>query len=328
MLKYREAPDWWYLVLFVIIFALGLTSCLAWETHLPWWGFVVSQIIAIVFVIPVGMIQAVTNIQIGLNVITEFIVGYMLPGRPIAMMMFKMFGYISMSQALAFCQDLKLAHYLKIPPRTVFWAQVVATFWTSVVQIAVMNWALGNIDNVCQSDQKDNYTCPNAEVFYTASVLWGLIGPARVFGPNSPVYNQTMWFFLLGALLPAAIYLVARFYPRSGARYLVAPVIFGGTGLIPPATTLNYGAWAIVGYIFNKLIKDKYNGWWSRYNYILSAALDSGLFIALIIIFFALQVDNKVKPNWWGNNIINTVGDGNAIVQKVLTNGTFGPKTW
>jgi len=274
------------------------------------------------------MIQAVTNIQIGLNVITEFIIGYMLPGRPLAMMMFKMFGYISMSQALAFCQDLKLAHYLKIPPRTVFWAQVVATFWTSIVQIAVMNWALGNIDNVCAIDQKDKYTCPNAEVFYTASILWGLIGPARVFGPNSPVYNQTMWFFLLGALLPAVIYAVARYYPRSGAKYLVAPVIFGGTGLIPPATTLNYGSWAIIGYIFNKLIKDRYIGWWSRYNYILSAALDSGLFIALIVIFFALQVDNKKQPDWWGNTIINSVGDGQAIVQKVLTNETFGPKTW
>jgi len=93
-------------------------------------AFLVSQIIATAFVIPVGMIQAVTNIQIGLNVITEFIVGYMLPGRPLAMMMFKMFGYITMSQALAFASDLKLAHYLKIPPRTIFWAQVVATAWT------------------------------------------------------------------------------------------------------------------------------------------------------------------------------------------------------
>jgi hypothetical protein len=30
----------------------------------------------------------VTNQQTGLNIITEMIVGYMLPGKPIAMMMF------------------------------------------------------------------------------------------------------------------------------------------------------------------------------------------------------------------------------------------------
>jgi hypothetical protein len=50
---------------------------------------IVALIIAAVWLIPVGMIQATTNIQIGLNVITEFLIGYMLPGRPMGMMMFK-----------------------------------------------------------------------------------------------------------------------------------------------------------------------------------------------------------------------------------------------
>ena len=38
------------------------------------------------------MIQAITNQQIGLNVIAELIIGYALPGRPLAMMMFKTWG--------------------------------------------------------------------------------------------------------------------------------------------------------------------------------------------------------------------------------------------
>ena len=45
--------------------------------------------LALFYVIPIGMIQAIANQQIGLNVITELIVGYALPGKPIAMMMFK-----------------------------------------------------------------------------------------------------------------------------------------------------------------------------------------------------------------------------------------------
>lgn len=44
---------------------------------------------AFVYFIPIGMIQAITNQQVGLNVVTELIIGYALPGRPIAMMMFK-----------------------------------------------------------------------------------------------------------------------------------------------------------------------------------------------------------------------------------------------
>jgi hypothetical protein len=60
----------------------------------------------------------------GLNIITEYIMGYLYPGRPVANMCFKVYGYISMSQALTFLQDFKLGHYMKIPPRTMFMAQV------------------------------------------------------------------------------------------------------------------------------------------------------------------------------------------------------------
>ena len=73
------------------------------------------QIVAFVYIIPIGIIQAITNQQVGLNVITELIIGYALPGKPIAMMMFKTWGYITMSQALLFTSDFKLGHYMKIP---------------------------------------------------------------------------------------------------------------------------------------------------------------------------------------------------------------------
>ena len=54
------------------------------------------------------MIQAITNQQIGLNVITELVVGYALPGKPVAMMIFKTFGYI-VSHLFIFIFDTGLA---------------------------------------------------------------------------------------------------------------------------------------------------------------------------------------------------------------------------
>lgn len=127
------------------------------------------------------------------------------PGRPIAMMMFKTYGYITMAQALGFIQDLKLGHYMKVPPRTMFKAQVVATVWSCIIQIAVMNWALANIDGICETGQPDHYSCPGGHVFYTASVIWGLIGPARIFSPGA-VYQDLMctwkkpWILILISL--------------------------------------------------------------------------------------------------------------------------------
>jgi len=57
-------------------------------------------------------------------VITELIIGYLYPGKPLANVAFKTYGYISMSQALAFLGDFKLGHYMKIPPKSMFIVQV------------------------------------------------------------------------------------------------------------------------------------------------------------------------------------------------------------
>jgi OPT family small oligopeptide transporter len=108
MLKYPEAPMWWYLVLFALMLALSLVVVLAWATEFAWWAFLISIIFATVMTLPVGIIHAITNQHISLNVITEFIMGYMQPGKPIALMMFKTYGNVTVKQSVHFIQDLKL----------------------------------------------------------------------------------------------------------------------------------------------------------------------------------------------------------------------------
>ena len=63
-----------------------------------------------------------------LNVISEYIIGYLYPGYPVANICFKVYGYISLKQGIAFLQDFKLGHYMKIPPRAMFMAQVSILF--------------------------------------------------------------------------------------------------------------------------------------------------------------------------------------------------------
>ncbi|KAG6330038.1 hypothetical protein ID866_9050, partial [Astraeus odoratus] len=120
MSRYKQVPDWWYLLIFVITFTIGIITIEVWNTELPVWAFCLALAIALVYAVPIGMIVAITNQPIGLNVITELIIGYALPGRPIAMMMFKTWGFMSMYQSLIFASDLKLSHYMKVPPRTMF----------------------------------------------------------------------------------------------------------------------------------------------------------------------------------------------------------------
>lgn len=94
MSQYRQVPDWWYICIFLTMFVFGVIGIELYSTEMPVWAFVLALAIAFVYTIPIGIIQAVTNQQIGLNVITELIIGYLLPGRPLAMMLFKTWGYI------------------------------------------------------------------------------------------------------------------------------------------------------------------------------------------------------------------------------------------
>jgi OPT family oligopeptide transporter len=126
---------------------------------------------AFIFTVPIGVIQAMTNQQVGLNVITELIVGYILPGRPIAMMLFKTWGYVTMMQAFQFTGDFKLGHYMKIPHRPMFLCQIVATVVSGTVQLAVQAWMFSNIKDLCSVDQPDGFTCPFTTVFGTASII-------------------------------------------------------------------------------------------------------------------------------------------------------------
>jgi hypothetical protein len=124
-----------------------------------------------VYTIPIGITAAITNQLVNLNVVTELIASYLLPGRPIAVMMFKTWGYTSLFQALSITAYFKLGHYMKIPPRPMFFGQVVAAIVAATAQLAVQAWLFSNVEGICIPTQKDGFTCPSTMVFGYASII-------------------------------------------------------------------------------------------------------------------------------------------------------------
>jgi OPT family small oligopeptide transporter len=84
MSKYKEAPTWWYMGLFGVMMVLSFGTVLSFNTELTWWAFLLAIFISTAFALPIGIIQAISNQQIGLNVLTEFLFGYLQPGKPLA----------------------------------------------------------------------------------------------------------------------------------------------------------------------------------------------------------------------------------------------------
>jgi hypothetical protein len=59
---------------------------------------------------------------------------------------------ISASQAVTFSGNLKLGHYMKIPPRIMFAAQTLAAVISCFVVTAVQNTMFSNIVDICSPD--------------------------------------------------------------------------------------------------------------------------------------------------------------------------------
>lgn len=184
MRKYKQLPEWWFTIILLINIIATVFVCEYYKNQLqlPWWGVLLACGLAFFFTLPIGVITATTNQTPGLNVITEYIMGYLYPGYPVANMCFKVYGYISMKQGLTFLQDLKLGHYMKIPPRAMFVAQVVGTLISAFAHLGTAWWLMDSVPYICNRallPQGSPWTCPADHVFYDASVVWGLIGSQK-----------------------------------------------------------------------------------------------------------------------------------------------------
>uniref|UniRef100_A0A803MC92 Oligopeptide transporter 4 n=2 Tax=Chenopodium quinoa TaxID=63459 RepID=A0A803MC92_CHEQI len=306
MKKYKDVPSSWFYLLLGLTVAISflLSIFLKDQVQIPWWALLFACGLAFIFTLPISIITATTNMEPGLNIVTEYIMGIILPGKPIANVCFKVYGYMSMSQAISFLSDFKLGHYMKIPPRSMFLVQLIGTILAGTINIAVAWWLLNSIHNICQDNllpPNSPWTCPGDRVFFDASVIWGLAGPKRIFGDLGP-YKALNWFFLGGALGPIIVWLLHKAFPKQSWILLInLPILFSATSSMPPATTLNYNAWIVVGTIFNLIIFRYRKLWWQRYNYILSAALDAGVAFMGVLLYLALVMEDK-NLTWWGTN--------------------------
>lgn len=325
MRSYKEAPLWWYALLVVACVATMLAMVLHFPTGLNVGYMFLGIVISAAMMVPIALIYATTSMLIGLNVIAEFMIGYMQPGRPLAMMLFKTIVYYTNYMAISFAQSMKLGHYVKLNPVVLFWVQLVGGVIGGLSQLAVNSWVTSSIDNICEPDQELGYTCASTRTFFVSSIIWGLIGPQRHF----KIYYSLLSFFAIGAALPLLSWLWLKKWPRSAVRYIHWPVFFSAAGMLPPATPFNYNLWLLVGLIFAYWVRRNWFSWWAKYNYTLSAALDLSVAVGQALILAVIQGRNISAPQWWGTKGAYDTADARSEPLVSLEPGQwFGPSKW
>lgn len=80
MARYRETPETWYMLTLVIAIAFGCAGVAGWDTYTSPAVVFFGLALCALFVIPVGMVKAMTGIEVTLNVLAEFIGGSWVAG--------------------------------------------------------------------------------------------------------------------------------------------------------------------------------------------------------------------------------------------------------
>ena len=62
--NYKQVPQWWFYIFLVLMLALAIVACKGFgkQLQLPWWGLLLACGIALFFTLPIGIIQATTNV--------------------------------------------------------------------------------------------------------------------------------------------------------------------------------------------------------------------------------------------------------------------------
>lgn len=332
MRRYDEVPANWYICTFVICLAVALYVVQTNDVGLPWYGLLLALCICALFFVPMGIINAIANQNASTALLCQLICGAVFPGRPIANMVFLTYGYIGGMQGIRFAADMKIGTYMKIPPRLLFKVQLVATCVGSLTQVGVLNFLFAKIPKICQTDAPNGLTCPIARIHFNSSIIWGLVGPRRLFGRGAP-YHILMYAFPIGAILPVPFYLLSR---RRGKRsdslwnFINVPVMLSSMTWIPPAGGLNFSSWAFVGFLSNFVLKRKRPDLWQRYNFVASAALDMSLAVALVVGFFAFVYTGyldkyRLEIGGWFRETCDWRGCPRL---QVPPGKTFGRETW
>ncbi|KAJ7475997.1 OPT oligopeptide transporter protein-domain-containing protein [Mycena latifolia] len=304
MLKYPDAPNSWYIATLLISIIISLVIIYKTDSTLPWWGLFIALILATISIVFFGSLYAITGLQFIIQPFVQMIGGFIHPGKPVANMFFVLYSYNSVTQAQLLLRDLKIAQYTKLPPRAAFTAQISGTLFGAVLNFVLMNSIIDNQRPILLSVEGTNiWSGQQPQQYNSQAVAWGGLSH-QLFAINQR-YQWVAWAYVVGLFVPVPFWVVYRFWPKLRTDYLYTPVVCYYIGWLCVGINSSIFSYFSIAYLSQWWLRTRYPRWFTKYNYILAAALDGGTQVMVFILSFAVQGASgnaHLFPQWWGAN--------------------------
>jgi len=206
---------------------------------------------------------------------------------------------------VGFSSDLKMGQYLKIPPRSMFiaqlWGTIIGAVVNYVVMISITEAHRGLLLNPTGNGVWSGQTIQS---FNSDAVTWSLT--KQLYGPSGPYFVIPMGIFI-GFATIVVHWFVNKRWPYIGpvrVDRVILPLIFQYSAWLYAGVNSVVTSSIAVGLVSQLWLRRYHPGWYRKYNYILGGALDSGAQVTIFILSFAVFGASGVSrqfPKWTGN---------------------------
>ncbi len=297
---YPDVPDWWFFIVsvlaFIVIIVVGEVSSI-----IPWYKTLFSLIVPIVLVLPFAMVASITGQSIqnpSVYYLLAIISNSLWLNNKSTMLAFVTIGYSTYCQTLQLVTNMKLGHYMKIAPRTLFLVHVVACLVIPSLSDGMQFYFFK------QGGSITNKTIPIAVgSFESTNVGEANNNQTKFFGSTNWKNRNLLWSLLIGAILPIPFWLASHQW--KWCRLVHIPLMLTFISWMPIVSAGALFNWLLIGFFttffFNKL-------YWKRHVYLTSSALNAGFFLCWLIIYGPLAQYGINFPSWWGFGGLNKDG--------------------
>jgi len=307
MKAYKQIPRWWYIVVLISAYGIAQATNYTGDSGLPWWAVTVLLFIGFIFCALYATLCATIGFQeftTSGNGFFQMITAYMVPGRPVANMYGALYGQHPMQQGILFLQDLKLGQYVKLAPRVTFCFQmagtVVGALLNYVMMLSIIN---ANRPALLSISGTRLWSGQNAQAYNSNAISWGALGP-EMFGSHGTYYIVPI-SLAIGVCCPIPFYIAYRIWPKAGFENLNTSIILQYSTVLSVGVNTQVNTSMFYGILSQWWLRTRYPRWFTKYNYIVAAALDGGTQVIIFILNFALfgaAGNAHAFPQWWGND--------------------------
>ncbi|TFK46550.1 OPT oligopeptide transporter [Heliocybe sulcata] len=281
MKKYKPVPHWWFIAIFVAAFATAQATNYKGNSGLPWWALIVLLIMSFILTVIYGYLSSVTGFSLSWfgSGFFQMIVGFMLPGKPVANMYGTVYGQHTMNQALSLMSDFKLGQYTKLPHRSAvlsisFSSGITSPAFTFCAQVggslvgAILNYVmlLNIIDNnrpaLLTISGTRLWSGQNPQSYNSNAISWGALGP-QMFGSGG-TYFMVPVALAIGLVGPLPFWFLHRKFPKAGFNYIIVPIVTQYSAWLTVGVNTSIMFSVLIGIFTQYYIRGRYPRWFSK----------------------------------------------------------------